>query len=64
MRAEITLEQDGRLLDRYEFDPRKADMVSSFATAMARFRRGHPDFSLTDAGVSITLKKAPDPKRT
>jgi hypothetical protein len=58
MRVEVTLEQDGKLLDRYEFDSPRGDLISGFAAATARFRRNHPEFSLSDTGVSIRLAKA------
>jgi hypothetical protein len=62
MRVEVTLEQDGKTLDRYEFDAPKGDLMSGFATATMRFRRNHPDLSLSDAGVSIRLAKAAEAK--
>ena len=59
MRVEVTLEQDGKLLDRFEFEHRRGDdLISGFAAATTRFRRNHPDFSLADAGVTIRLAKA------
>jgi hypothetical protein len=58
MRVEVTLEQDGKLLDRYEFDSPRGDLISGFAAASTRFRRNHPDLSLADAGVSIRLSRA------
>jgi hypothetical protein len=59
MRVEVTLEQDGKLLDRFEFEHRRGDdLISGFAAATTRFRRNHPELSLSDAGVSIRLAKA------
>jgi hypothetical protein len=58
MKIEVTLGQDGKALDRYEFDAPKGDLMSGFATAIMRFRRNHPELSLADAGVSIRLAKA------
>jgi hypothetical protein len=58
MRVEVVLEYDGKLLDRFEFEPRRGDLLSGFAAATTRFRRSYPDLSLADAGVSIRLTKA------
>jgi hypothetical protein len=59
MRVEVTLEQDGKLLDRFEFEHRRGDdLISGFAAATTRFRRNHPEVSLADAGVSIRLARA------
>jgi hypothetical protein len=58
MRVEVTLERDGKTLDRYEFDATKGELMSGFAAATTRFRRSHPDLSLADAGVSIRLARA------
>jgi hypothetical protein len=58
MRVEVTLEQDGKTLDRYEFEPTRGELLSGFAAATARFLRNHPGLSLADAGVSIRLAKA------
>jgi hypothetical protein len=58
MRVEVTLEQHGKTLDRYEFDAPKGELMSGFAAATTRFRRNHPELSLSDAGVNIRLSKA------
>ena len=58
MRVEVTLEQDGKTLDRYEFDAPKGELMSGFAAATTRFRRNHPELSLAAVGVSIRLAKA------
>jgi hypothetical protein len=62
MRVEVTLEQDGKQLDRFEFDAPKGDLLSGFAAATTRFRRNHPELSLSDAGVTIKLAKAAEAK--
>lgn len=62
MGVEVTLERDGKQLDRYEFDAPKGDLMSGFSAATTRFRRSYPELSLADAGVSIRLTKAADAK--
>jgi hypothetical protein len=36
--------------------------MSGFAAATTRFRRNHPELSLSDAGLSIRLAKAAEAK--
>jgi len=65
MRIEVTLEFQGRRLDRFEFQiKRGVDLTSGFVAATTRFRRNHPDVSLADAGVSIRLARADSSAQT